>query len=161
MQENHSRVNFRKLVRDLADMYDDATFDVVLTELVANALDAKASSISIDWDSEGHILVVTGNGHGMDSEAFAEYHDFAAELKSRGDGIGFAGMGAKVSFNIADRVLTETLCDGTASASDWRWHDDGSLRWSRIHLDRLKADGTRVEVHFNGDCLLYATCEGV
>ena len=57
----------------------------------------------------------------------------------------------KVSFNIADRVLTETLCDGTASASDWRWHDDGSLRWSRIHLDRLKADGTRVEVHFNSD----------
>ena len=27
MQEHHSKVNFRKLVRDLADMYDDDTFD--------------------------------------------------------------------------------------------------------------------------------------
>ena len=151
MQENHSKVNFRKLVRDLADMYDDATFDVVLTELAANALDAKASRIAIDWDRSGYVLTVTDNGHGMDSSAFAEYHDFAAELKSRGDGIGFAGMGAKVSFNIADRVLTETQSDGIASASDWCWHDDGSLRWSRIRLNRLDGDGTRVEVHFHRD----------
>ena len=87
----------------------------------------------------------------LDSEAFAQYHDFAAELKTRGDGIGFAGMGAKVSFNIADRVITETQCDGNGSASDWRWHDDGSLRWNRIHSERLQVDGTRVEVHFSPD----------
>lgn len=151
MQEHHSRVNFRKLVRDLADMYDDATFDVVLTELVANALDAKATRISIDWDSERYVLVVGDNGHGMDSEAFAQYHDFAAELKTRGDGIGFAGMGAKISFNIADKVMTETRCDGAGSASDWRWHSDGSLRWNPMHSDTLHADGTRVEVHFRPD----------
>ena len=148
MQEHHSRVNFRKLVRDLADMYDEATFDVVLSELVANALDAKAREISIDWDSQQRVLVVTDDGSGMDSDAFEQYHDFAAELKTRGDGIGFAGMGAKVSFNIADSVITETRRDGVLSASDWRWYDDGSLRWGRITLNQLKDQGTRVEVHF-------------
>ena len=112
MQEIQSKVNFKKLVHDLADMYQDDTFDVVLTELVANALDAKASEISISWDDRNRTLVVMDDGNGMDSEAFAQYHDFAAELKTRGDGIGFAGVGAKISFNIAHRVVTETRCDG-------------------------------------------------
>ena len=151
MQERHSKVNFRKLVRDLADMYGDATFDVVVAELVANALDAKAGEIRVDWDSYGRILVVEDDGNGMDREAFEQYHDFAAELKTRGQGIGFAGMGAKVSFNIANRVVTETRCDGTAIGSDWRWHDSGSLRWNRIDSNGLKADGTRVAVHFGQD----------
>ena len=148
MQEFQSKVNFEKLVQNLADMYHDDTFDVVLTELVANALDAKASEISIDWDSKGYILTVKDNGKGMDSDAFAQYHDFAAELKSRGGGIGFAGVGAKISFNIAERVVTETQCDGAVNASDWRWHDDGTLRWNLVQSVKLQNEGTWVEVHF-------------
>ena len=151
MKEQHSRVNFRKLVRDLADMYGDATFDVVVTELVANALDAKAAEIRLGWNSDDRVLVVEDDGNGMDPEAFEQYHDFATELKTRGEGIGFAGMGAKISFNIANRVVTETHCHGIASASDWRWDDSGSLLWNRIDSDRLQADGTRVEVHFRPD----------
>ena len=151
MQEQHSRVNFKKLVRDLADMYGDATFDVVVTELVANALDAKARTINLDWDSNNRILVLEDDGSGMDPRAFEQYHDFAAELKTRGDGIGFAGMGAKISFNIANRVITETRCDGIASASDWSWDVRGALRWNHVDSDRLRTDGTRVEVHFRQD----------
>ena len=96
--------------------------------LVANALDAKASEISISWDSRQHVLIVKDNGNGMDLEAFEQYHDFTTELKPRGTGIGFAGVGAKISFNIASQVITETRCAGVVNASDWRWHDDGSLR---------------------------------
>lgn len=149
MQANHSKVNFRKLVHDLADMYQDATFDVVLTELVANALDAGAGEISVSWDDRERVLVVTDDGNGMDAEAFEQYHDFAAELKTRGDGIGFAGVGAKISFNIAGRVVTETRRDGLSNASDWQWYGDGSLQWNQVPANRLNADGTRVEVHFN------------
>ena len=148
VKEHHSKVNFRKLVQDLADMYNDATFDVVLTELVANALDAKASEISTNWDAERRILVVVDDGNGMDPDAFEQYHDFAAEIKARGDGIGFAGVGAKISFNIADRVVTETRCNEIENASDWKWYDDGSLRWIPIPSHHLKANGTRVEVRF-------------
>ena len=149
MQERHSKVNFKKLVRDLADMYQDDTFDVVLTELIANALDAQASEISVSWDEQSSTLVVLDDGGGMDAEAFEQYHDFAAELKTRGQGIGFAGVGAKISFNIAHRVVTETRRGGTTFASDWRWHDDGTLRWNSINPNRLNSSGTRVEVHFN------------
>ena len=149
MQERHSKVNFKKLVHDLADMYQDDTFDVVLTELVANALDALASEISVSWDKQNSTLVVLDDGSGMDAEAFEQYHDFAAELKTRGQGIGFAGVGAKISFNIAHRVVTETRRGGTSLASDWRWHHDGTLRWNSINPNRLNSSGTRVEVHFN------------
>ena len=154
MQANHSKVNFRKLVHDLADMYQDATFDVVLTELVANALDAKASAISVSWDDLERVLVVMDDGKGMDTADFEQYHDFAAELKTRGEGIGFAGVGAKISFNIADQVITETRHNNLSNASDWRWHSDGSLQWSQVHANRLNANGTRVEVHFNLDAVL-------
>ena len=151
MQEQHSKVNFRKLVSDLAAMYGEDTFDVVLAELVANSLDAKPSNILIDWNRDERILVVTDDGSGMDAESFAQYHDFATELKSRGDGIGFAGIGAKISFNIANWVMTETRRNGTVSSSDWRWHEDGSLRWHQVQSNHLESDGTRVEVHFKED----------
>lgn len=154
MQENLSKVNFKKLVRNLADMYHDDTFDVVLTELIANALDAKASKISVSWDRKQHILIVVDDGKGMDSEAFKQYHDFAAELKTRGNSIGFAGVGAKISFNIADRVVTETRRDGVVNASDWRWHNDGSLRWHPIQSNQPPIDGTCVKVYFKHDQVL-------
>ena len=151
MQEKHSKVNFRKLVHDLADMYQDSTFDVVLTEIVANALDAKATDISIDWDNAQGRLVVKDNGKGMNSSEFEQYHDFATELKTRGSGIGFAGVGAKISFKIADRVITTTRCNGVVNSSDWYWDNDGSLCWKSIKQNGMDGDGTCVEIHFNAD----------
>lgn len=142
-------MNFRKLVSDLADMYTDHPFNVVIAELVANSLDAKAGIIEIEWDDNRSVLVVTDDGDGMDAAAFKEYHDFAAELKTRGAGIGFAGVGAKISFNIANKVVTETRHNEQGSASNWRWYGDNSLRWHSISSSHLSKNGTRVEVHFN------------
>ena len=149
MLEHHSRVNVRKLIEDLADMYPDHPFDVVIAELVANSLDSKAKSIGLEWDDTAGILTITDDGEGMTAQQFEEYHDLAAEFKSRGVGIGFAGVGAKISFNIAGRVITETRRDADAHASDWTWSDNDSLVWRNSTADRLSGDGTRVEVHFN------------
>lgn len=153
MQERYSRVNVRRLVGDLADMYSDHPFDVVITELVANSLDSKAKSISVEWDNDASVLTVADDGEGMTEQQFEEYHDLAAEIKSRGTGIGFAGVGAKISFNIARRVITETRRDGGAYASDWVWSDNDSLVWRHIPPSRLSGNGTRVEVHFDQDSL--------
>ena len=115
MTTHKSSVNFQNLIRDLAEMYTFEVPEVVVVELIANSLDAKASRISIDYDPSKKVLVVQDDGEGMSPSQFEEYHDFAAGLKARGTGIGFAGLGAKVSFNVADRVITETISESLAS----------------------------------------------
>lgn len=93
---HYNSVNFRNLIKDLADMYTCPVPEVILTELVANSLDAKAKKIDVKYDSSEQLLIVEDNGEGMSKKQFEEYHDFAAGLKTRGSGIGFAGLGARI-----------------------------------------------------------------
>lgn len=148
MTVHESGVNFRNLIRDLAEMYPFDVAEVVLVELVANCLDARASLIRIDYDPPRKVLIVEDNGTGMSSSQFEEYHDFAASLKRRGTGIGFAGLGAKVSFNVADRVLTETRSETFSGGSDWYLRSKKKLVWEELEPRHLGNCGTRVEVHF-------------
>ena len=148
MNRHESTVNFQNLIKDLADMYPQEVDEVVVVELVANSLDAGADRISVNYDSASNVLVVTDNGSGMDANQFEQYHDFAAGLKTRGSGIGFAGVGAKISFNAADRVVTETAGQSFRGGSNWHFEDNGRLFWDEIEVDNLAGNGTRVEVHF-------------
>lgn len=151
MTIHESSVNFRNLIRDLADMYPYDISEVVVVELIANSLDAKAKTIRLSYNPQEKVLVVEDDGHGMNPAQFDEYHDFAAGLKARGTGIGFAGLGAKVSFNIADRVITETKSKSCCLGSNWYLHSNRKLLWEEINPDNLMSNGTRVEVHFNRD----------
>ena len=151
MAVHESSVNFKNLITDLADMYPQDVAEVVVIELIANALDAKATRISIDYNPSTKVLVVTDNGNGMSASQFDQYHDFAAGLKTRGTGIGFAGVGAKISFNIADRVITETSGSKFSGGSNWRWEKKGKLVWEEIQTSNISGTGTRVEVHFRDD----------
>lgn len=148
---HESSVDYRNLIHDLADMYPFDVTEVVVVELIANSLDAGASRIQIDFDPSKKLLVVTDNGKGMSESDFEEYHDFAAGLKVKGSGIGFAGLGAKISFNVADRVITETRSASFAGGSNWYLQSKKKLVWEDIPLSRLKGYGTRVEVWFRQD----------
>jgi hypothetical protein len=148
MPVHESSVNFGNLIRDLAEMYPFDVSEVVVVELIANSLDARATLISIDFDATHNRLVVEDNGDGMTTQQFADYHDFAAGLKLRGTGIGFAGLGAKVSFNFADRVVTETRSGSFKGGSDWYLKSKKKLVWEEIEPTRLQGRGTRVEVQF-------------
>ncbi len=148
MASHESGVNFANLITDLADMYPQDVPEVVVVELVANSLDAKATLISIDYDPSSNVLVVTDNGNGMTWSQFDQYHDFAAGFKTRGTGIGFAGVGAKISFNVADRVITETYSQEFSGGSDWHWQSRKKLVWQDILVTSLNTTGTRVAVHF-------------
>jgi len=148
MPEHRSSVNFRNLIEDLASMYPFEVWEVVIVELIANALDAKATQISVDYRPADRTLIVQDNGHGMNNEQFQEYHDFAAGLKTKGSGIGFAGLGAKISFHIADRVLTHTKSNTFAGGSDWFLRSKRELVWTEIEPVKFRGTGTRVEVRF-------------
>jgi len=152
MSLHESNVNFRNLIRDLTDMYTYDVAEVVMIELVANALDAGATAISVDYNPDVKILVVSDNGSGMSLEQFRKYHDLAAGLKSRGSGIGFAGLGAKISFNIAERVITETRSMSFEGGSNWQLvrQEDGNeqLIWEDLTPEHLDGCGTRIEVDF-------------
>jgi len=151
MSRHLSTVNYKRLIKDLADMYPYPTDEVVLVECIANALDAKASHISVDYDAGRRVLVVTDNGHGMNKAEFAQYHDFAKARKVRSRGIGFAGLGAKIAFKIARTVVTESRSDSFVGGSRWGFTGKGDLVWDEIHVTKLKKVGTRVEIHFRRD----------
>lgn len=160
MAMHESGVNYQNLIRDLAEIYPFDVDEVVLVELVANALDAKPTRISIDFDPHKRILVVTDNGKGMTASYFDQYHDFAAGLKTRGTGIGFAGVGAKISFNIATRVITETYSESFIGGSNWYLQSKKKLVWEDIQPKHLHKHGTRVEVMFSQNATLnYSSTE--
>jgi len=160
MSIHESSVNYQNLIRDLAEMYPFEVAEVVVVELVANSLDADATRISIDFDPEARTLVVTDNGKGMNALEFEEYHDFAAGLKKRGMGIGFAGVGAKVSFNIANRVMTETRSESFSGGSNWYLQSRKKLIWEDLEPTHLDGYGTRVAVTFGPHAMLpYASVQ--
>ena len=160
MGTHESSVNYQNLIRNLADMYPFEVAEVVVVELVANSLDAGATNISIDHNPNDKVLIVADNGKGMSGTQFEEYHDFAAGLKTRGTGIGFAGVGAKISFNIADRVITETRSESFSGGSNWYLQSKKKLLWEDIQSTNLSGNGTRVEVRFRGDINIpYSTRE--
>ncbi len=160
MGVHESSVNYQNLIRDLAEMYPFDVDAVVLIELVANALDAGATRISIEYNQRQKALTVSDNGDGMSSSQFEEYHDFAAGLKTRGTGIGFAGVGAKISFNIADRVLTETRSKSFSCGSDWYLQSKKKLVWEDTKPSRVGRTGTRVEVRFGASAKIsYSSTE--
>jgi hypothetical protein len=154
MSIHESSVNFQNLIKDLAEIYPFDVDEVVLVELIANSLDAKPTLISINFDRNKKSLVVTDNGKGMTDKDFEQYHDFAAGLKTRGVGIGFAGIGAKISFNIAERVITETCSQSFFGGSNWYLQSKKKLIWENIQPEHLKQQGTRVEVFFSKDAKL-------
>lgn len=58
MAVHESGVNHQNLIRDLAEMYPFEVAEVVVVELVANALDAGATRISIDYDALNKLLLL-------------------------------------------------------------------------------------------------------
>jgi len=143
-QTHTSGINARRLLQQMADIYSHAIEETVLVEAVANALDANAKNIWIESDPKAHALIITDDGGGMSEQDFADYHDLAESTKTRGSGIGFAGLGAKVAHQLARKVKTDTRRGSTSLGSDWSWRGD-SLVWKQ-RRGTMKKTGTRVEV---------------
>ena len=114
-----TRVDLLHLLEDLRDAYPGSAEETILTEIVANSLDSRASVIRIATDPARRALTLVDNGAGMRRRELARYHDIAASTKTKGEGIGFAGVGIKVALLVCEQVLTETRQGKHHVATSW------------------------------------------
>jgi hypothetical protein len=115
-----TRVDLLHLLEDLRDAYPGAIEETILTEIIANALDSGATQITFECDPAQGTLTTADNGSGMQRRELARYHDIAATTKTRGQGIGFAGVGIKLGLLVCEEVVTETRRGKSHVATTWR-----------------------------------------
>ncbi len=127
-----TRVDLLHLLEDLRDAYPGALEETIVTEIVANSLDSGASRIGILADPAQATFTVIDNGSGMRRRELARYHDIAASTKTRGQGIGFAGVGIKLGLLVCEQVVTETRRGKTHVASDWHLASRHRAPWKWV-----------------------------
>ena len=140
-----TRVNLHHLLEDIRDSYPFPQEEVIVTELVANSLDSHASDIRFIIYSEKYILTVIDNGKGMNKKELDGYHNIASTTKTRGMGIGFAGVGAKLSLLVAKEVVTETVNGNFHGATRWKLENDEKAPWK--YITPAPADSKSVNLH--------------
>jgi hypothetical protein len=142
-----TRVDLQHLLEDLRDAYTGALEETILTEVVANALDSGATHIRLFASPADATLTIVDDGRGMLRRELARYHDIASSTKSRGEGIGFAGVGIKLGLLVSREVITETQRGATHVATRWHLASRHRAPWKWIPPPGLTASrGTAVQL---------------
>lgn len=130
-------------------MYTYPHEEVLVLEAVANGIDAKANRISISFQKTGNdrFILFQDNGHGMATEEFENYHTISLSSKTKGEGIGFAGVGAKIflASNDGSEIITITSRGNNLLASKM-YRKGTSVEYETSERVGLKEilNGTRV-----------------
>lgn len=139
---NETRVNLKHLLEDLRDAYASPLEEVIVTELIANALDSGATEIRLEASPAERLFRCIDNGEGMNRVALRSYHNIAASTKERGAGIGFAGVGAKLALLVAERVVTESRGKhGAQGAAQWHLQNAFRAPWKFVPFSGLIEHG--------------------
>ena len=142
-----TRVDLLHLLEDLRDAYVGPAEETILTEIVANSLDSGATLIAATTDPMKRTFTLVDNGGGMRRRDLARYHDIAASTKTRGEGIGFAGVGIKMALLLCREVLTETRLRGKHVATTWALASRHRAPWKWVPPPGLVAErGTAVRL---------------
>jgi hypothetical protein len=142
-----TRVDLQHLLEDLRDAYTGALEETILTEVVANALDAGSTRIRLLSSPVDGTLTIVDDGRGMQRRELARYHDVAASTKARGEGIGFAGVGIKLGLLVSREVVTETRRGAAHVATRWHLASRHRAPWKWIPPPGLLASrGTAVRL---------------
>jgi len=142
-----TRVDLLHLLEDLRDAYPGAVEETILTEVIANSLDSGANLIRIVSDSASASLAIADNGSGMPRRDLRRYHDLAASTKTRGQGIGFAGVGIKLALLSCKEVVTETRRGKVHVATNWHLASRQRAPWKWVPPPGLIAEqGTAVRL---------------
>ena len=94
----------------------------VLSEVVANAWDADATEVDINFDISNELVVVTDNGHGMSVEDFNNKYLYVGyQRRENGEALsvtlkrpvmGRKGIGKLSLFSVADTIEVHSVKDG-------------------------------------------------
>ena len=142
-----TRVDLLHLLEDLRDAYVGPAEETILTEIVANSLDSGATLIAVTTDLIHRTFTLVDNGGGMRRRDLARYHDIAASTKTRGEGIGFAGVGIKMALLVCREVLTETRQRGKHVATTWALASRHRAPWRWVSPPGIVAErGTAVRL---------------
>jgi len=148
------RIDLQAIIKNFIEAYPYDPFEIMVIESVANSLDANASRILLTLDNrQGELYYsISDNGKGMTKEEFeANYHALAISSKTKGEGIGFAGIGAKlylVFLPSGKSIFTETRKIGSSLAS-YLTLVNGEPRWTYTSPSKLAQDGTYYELVIN------------
>lgn len=142
-----TRVDLLHLLEDLRDAYPGSIEETILTEIMANALDSGATRIAFECDPTQSTLIAVDNGCGMQRRELARYHDIAASTKTRGQGIGFAGVGIKLGLLVCSEVFTETRRGKSYVATSWHMASRHRAPWKWVPPAGLVSErGTAVRL---------------
>ena len=91
-------INILQTLENLLGAYKYPDEEVLVLEAMANGIDAGAKRIRITFDRDGGGNYVTfeNDGSPMNDGAFRDYHTISSSTKTKGQRIGFAGVGAKI-----------------------------------------------------------------
>ena len=142
-----TRVDLQHLLEDLRDAYSGSLEETILTEVVANALDSRATRVRLLTNPAAATVTIVDDGRGMQRRELARYHDIAASRKKRGEGIGFAGVGIKLGLLAAREVVTETRRGSTHVATRWHLASRHRAPWKWMPAPGLTTtSGTAVQL---------------
>lgn len=131
-----SNVNWSKVLENYRGNYNyNNEWEIVLSELLANSLDAKATQIRLSFNRRDKKIdvICEDNGKGMDEKDFEEYHNLGSLSKDKqSKTIGFAGIGAKLCLDLCDKIYTETSNGKKRLASVWFFDHSESVPKYRL-----------------------------
>jgi hypothetical protein len=149
------KVDILKVIQNFVEMYPYSATDCLVLEAVANCLDAKANrmDVCILTDKKGRkIFRVVDNGRGMSKKEFEDnYHALSISSKTKGEGIGFAGVGSKlylISLAAGESIYTETKSKDFHGASEITVIGNAP-KWTYSNKKTLTHTGTLFETRLN------------
>jgi hypothetical protein len=142
-----TRVDLLHLLEDLRDAYPGSIEETILTEIMANSLDSGATRLFFESNPAERTLTAVDNGRGMLRRELARFHDIAASTKTRGQGIGFAGVGIKLGLLVCEEVFAETCRGKSHVASSWHLASRHRAPWKWVTPAGLLSErGTAVRL---------------
>ena len=127
------------LLVDLARMYDSGS-EMVVSEVFGNAVDVSATKLDVTTgiDSQGKYIKFVNNGPPMSKDDFVDYNTLARSSKQFGEGLGWAGIGAKLYLGIwKDSKIITTSSDGITTTSTELYLKGKHLFWDYIQSSEI------------------------